>query len=66
MTLLAWRTWRRLRGPADGDKAVTESDSGHAGSRPRFVALLSTLVGALASLVIAALWLPLWVLPPCS
>jgi hypothetical protein len=66
MTALAWRTWSRLRRPAGGDQAVTDSDSGHAASRPRFVALLSTLVGALASLVIGALWLPLWILPPCS
>ena len=62
MTLLAWRDWHLL--PKHDD--VTTSDATQAGSRPRFVALMATLVGAFSSLVIVAMWLPLWLLPPCS
>jgi hypothetical protein len=62
MTILAWRDWRALSQPAD----VTASDATHAKSRPRFVALTATLVGAFSSLLILAMWLPLWLLPPCS
>ena len=62
MTLLAWRDWHLL--PKADD--VTTSDASQAGSRPRFVALMATLVGAFSSLVILAMWLPLWILSPCS
>jgi hypothetical protein len=62
MTLLAWRDWHLL--PRHDD--VTTSDATQAGSRSRFVALVATLVGAFSSLVIAAMWLPLWLLSPCA
>jgi hypothetical protein len=66
MTLLAWRAWRRLGRPEPLAHAVTASDSGERADRPRFVALVAVLTGALSALVILALWLPLWVLPACS
>ena len=66
MTALAWRAWSRLVPRRDGEPAQTASDAGDAASRPHFVALVSTLTGALSSLVIAAMWLPVWLLPPCS
>ena len=66
MTVLAWRTWAALARRPGSASPVTDSDATHAASRQRFLALLSTLVGALASLVIAAMWLPLILLPPCS
>lgn len=66
MTLLAWRAWAALARPGEARGDVTSSDSGHAEGRGRFVALVATLVGALSSLVILAMWVPLWLLPPCS
>lgn len=66
MTGLAWHAWRGRAPVADGIPPVTASDSGAAASRPSFVALLATLVGALSALVVAALWVPVWMLPPCS
>jgi hypothetical protein len=66
MTLLAWRAWARLRHRGDSTSAVTLSDEGLVESRPRFVALMATLVGALSTLVVAALWVPVWILSPCS
>jgi hypothetical protein len=65
MTLLAWRVWARIAKPAHAVRPVTASDSGQVGARPRFVALMAALVGALSSLAIAAMWLPVWLLSPC-
>jgi len=66
MTLPAWRIWRRLTRSQDARSRASHSDAGHAESRQPFLALVATLVGALSTLVIAAMWLPVWVLPPCS
>jgi hypothetical protein len=66
MTLLAWRTWRRLTPSDERHTRVSHSDAGHAESRQPFLALVATLVGALSTLVIVAMGLPLWLLPPCS
>jgi hypothetical protein len=65
MTMLAWRVWARMAAPARAVRPITDSDLGHSEARPRFVALMATLVGAFASLAIAAMWLPVWVLSPC-
>jgi len=46
--------------------AVTLADSSGASARPRFVDLVALVVGALSALVCAALWLPIWMLSPCS
>jgi hypothetical protein len=80
MTVLAWREWhgdgdvsgvgvgvgvgvdarQRLAVPG-----VTRADSADAAERPRFVAQMAVVVGALSTLVSVALWLPVWVLSPC-
>jgi len=74
MTVLAWREWR---GDGDGSgvgvdalprvavPGVTRADSADAAERPRFVAQMAVVVGALSTLVSVALWLPVWVLSPC-
>ena len=66
MTLPAWFTWRRLTRAHERGSRAAHSDAGHAESRQPFLALVATWVGALSTLVIAAMWLPLWMLPPCS
>jgi len=74
MTVLAWREWH-ADGPSPGDgpdarqrltvPTVTSADSADAAERPRFVAQIAVVVGALSTLVSIALWLPVWVLSPC-
>ena len=59
LTAMAWQAWRRSA------SSVTAADSDPAAQRPRFVALVATLVGALSVLVCVALWLPVWMLSPC-
>ena len=66
MTVLAWRAWRRLTGSSEPRARLTDSDGDREGSRPPFLALVGTLTGALSTLVVVAMWLPLWLLPPCS
>jgi hypothetical protein len=76
MTALAARAWGRLaaiRDATGADAAVavtraptTASDATDRASRPPFVALVALLAGALSCLVIAAMWLPIWLLPACS
>ena len=66
MTFLAWRTWSALSAAQPDAGAITGSDAGHADRRARFLALLGTLSGALSTLVVIAVWIPAWVLPPCS
>jgi hypothetical protein len=53
-------------GPGSTATATTRSDATRRESRPPFVALVSTLTGALSCLVIAAMWLPTWLLPACT
>ena len=66
MTAMAWRHWRAAIPAGGGVAGATYSDGSVAEARPGFVALVATLAGALSSLVIVAVWLPMWVLPPCS
>jgi len=75
MTVLAWREWQgdgsewgRDVGarPAPSVPTVTRADSGDALERPRFVAQMAVVVGALSTLVSIALWLPIWMLSPCD
>jgi hypothetical protein len=66
MTALAWRSWSRHAPRRDAAPAGSVSDASDEASRPHFVALVSTLTGALSSLVILAMWLPVWLLPPCT
>jgi len=67
LTLVAWRAWHRTVGAADlpGD-GVTASESIERRARASFLALVGTLVGALSTLAIAAMWLPVAVLPACT
>ena len=66
MTAFAWHAWRALPAPGATGEAVTFSNAPRAESRPRFLALVATLVGAFSTLVIVALWVPLWLLTPCA
>lgn len=67
MTTMAWRAWRGHGATAaDGEHAGTVADSSGASVLPRFIDLVAVLVGALSALVCAALWLPIWMLSPCS
>ena len=66
MTAFAGRAWRRLPFAGAAGSHATLSNTPRAESRPHFLALVATLTGAFSSLVIAALWVPLWWLPPCS
>jgi len=67
MTAMAWRAWRGHAPPGGaGERAITVADGAGASVRPRFVDLIAVLVGALSALVSAALWLPVWMLSPCS
>ncbi|MDB5824058.1 MAG: hypothetical protein JWR21_2762 [Herminiimonas sp.] len=58
-TVAAWRNWRRQAATVDaaGDAAI---------GRERFIAVVATLVGVLSCIVIAAQWIPGWVLSPCA
>ena len=53
----AWRNWRDAHGAAARD---------HVPDRPPFVALVSSMVGALSCLAVLAQWFPQWVLSPCA
>jgi heme A synthase len=52
-----------LRRPEPG---AFDSDEGHPPVRKRFLADMAALVGALAALVILAMWFGAWVLTPCE
>ena len=56
--VLAWRNRHHLR--------AAHAASQRSQQRERFLALVGVLVAALSALVVAAQWLPLWVLSPCS
>ena len=73
MTVLAWREWhadgladhRADAGASVAVPTVTRADSADPAERPRFVAQMAVVVGALSTLVSIALWFPVWVLSPC-
>jgi hypothetical protein len=54
-TLLAWRQWRATA--AIGDETI---------ARRHFLAGLAAASGILSTLVVAAMWIPSWLLSPCS
>ena len=67
LTLVAWGAWRRTVGSADlPGRGVTASESVEPRARASFLALVGTLVGAFSTLVLAAMWLPVAVLPACN
>ncbi|HEX6706663.1 MAG TPA: hypothetical protein VF169_18030 [Albitalea sp.] len=61
LTALAWREARRLR--AEG---AAHPDADAPALRRYFVACVAVGSGALSSLVIAAMWVPQWVLSACA
>jgi len=67
LTVVAWSAWRRTVAGVDlPGRGVTASESVEQRARASFLALVATLVGALSTLVIAAMWLPVAVLPACN
>jgi hypothetical protein len=55
-TLFAWQCWRETRPVrAQGEEPA----------RRHFMAGLATASAALSALVVAAMWLPVWMLGPC-
>lgn len=65
LTLSAWRRWTREAAASPG-RRVTRSDAPHGAARASFIGLVATLVGSLSTLAIAAMWVPVWMLSPCS
>jgi len=56
-TVAAWQLWNGTRvGRADSEILA----------RRHFLAGLAVAVGALSVLVIAAMWMPTWIIAPCS
>jgi hypothetical protein len=64
LTWLAWGEWR------DSDRLQPQpprpADSDAAAQRHPFIARVAVGSGALSSLVIAAMWIPPWLLSPCA
>jgi hypothetical protein len=60
LTVQAWRNWK---GQGGGD---ADAPRDGARLRPRFVALVAAMAGALSCLVVIAQWIPQWVLSPCA
>ena len=63
LTALAGVAWRHASA-ATRQRADTQKD--REGPRDLFISRTATLVGAFSSLTIAAMWIPLWLLSPCS
>ena len=58
-TAMAWAEARRSAAGAG------HADADRLGANRHFIACAATGVGALSSLAILAMWVPLWWLPPC-
>ena len=56
-TVLAWQLWSETKIVRAGNEAV---------ARRHFLAGLAVAVGALSVLVIASMWMPTWIIAPCS
>jgi hypothetical protein len=63
LTALAWAEARRLK-QAHGAPVPTDTD--RHGPQQLFLARVATWSGALSLLVMVALWIPPWVLSPCT
>jgi hypothetical protein len=63
LTGLAWGEARRLK-RAHGTPVPTDTD--RHGPQQLFLARVATWSGALSLLVLLALWIPQWVLSPCT
>jgi hypothetical protein len=66
LTLWAARAARQVRQSPPPPLPPGGTDAGAAQERRRFIAWLAMAAGALSCLVIAALWLPVAVLSPCT
>ena len=58
---VTWPAWRIFRLTIGAPKR----DEGQSGDRMPFLSISAVLVGVLSAAVIAAMWLPAWVLSPC-
>jgi hypothetical protein len=56
-TVPAWQLWRQTRIGRTGHEAI---------ARRHFLAGVAVAVGALSVLVIASMWMPTWIIAPCS
>src|SRR5438034_9536689 len=56
-TIMAWQLWRMAPAAGAGEEPV---------ARRHFLAGIATASGALSALVIAAMWIPSWMISPCS
>jgi small-conductance mechanosensitive channel len=63
LTALAGLAWRRAAEVAQKDG---EARTDREGPRDLFLGRTATLVGAFSSLTIVALWIPMWLLSPCT
>jgi len=63
LTALAGLAWRRA---AEVAQRRGEALADREGPRDLFLSRTATLVGVFSSLTIVALWIPLWLLSPCT
>ena len=63
LTAIAATGWRRVR--AAQRRAEERVAVEREGGRDLLLGRISTLVGAFSTLTIAAMWIPVWFLPPC-
>jgi hypothetical protein len=63
LTVMAWREARRQAAETPPPAPTLDADT--APQRRHFVSHVAIGLGALSSLVIAAMWIPPWVLSPC-
>lgn len=58
LAALAW--WMAVQPPREGDDDIARR------SRRRFLSRMATLNGALSVLTAVAMWVPIWMLSPCT
>jgi hypothetical protein len=63
LTAVAATGWRRARD--EKARAVPAVAEPVEGGRDLFLGRVATLTGAFSALTIAAMWIPVWLLPPC-
>jgi hypothetical protein len=56
-TVPAWQLWRRTRIGRSGNEAL---------ARRHFLAGLAVALGAFSILAITSMWMPTWIIAPCS
>jgi hypothetical protein len=58
LAALAW--WMAVQPPREGEADIARR------SRRRFLSRMATLNGALSALTAVAMWVPIWMLSPCT